>query len=178
MESVANKSQQKFNLTKVRVGKRDFSIVPMLAVALVIALIAVAPLVWTIKLNYDYRHYMRELRDDFIKGERFDTIEAIYDGEQYHLDKIHASEIFTTLSIAGMGRVCEPMDIPEEEGAVIDLGHGTTLFLARTVMTIEYDEEVPGLYVEYTFDDGKKYCYETDATQFYRIRIVFEDIEV
>lgn len=153
-------------------ARKDRSVIPLIAIALIIAAIASAPFVWAVKLNFDYNKYMKDLRDEFIKGERFDTINALYDEEEFHISKENASTIFTIISQAGMGRVCEPLPHDFDESALIDLGHGSTLYLAPTVMTIEYEEQVSGIYVEYTFANGKVYAYENDKMYFYNIRNV------
>lgn len=154
--------------------RKDRSLVIPIAIVVVVAIIAAVPLIWALNLHYEYRNYIDELRDDFIKGERFDTIDASYNDTEVHLNKDQASELFRMISVSGMGKKCDPKGIPEDEGVFIDLGHGTTLFIAHTTITIEYEEEVPGIYLEYTYKDGRKYCYESEKIFFYNIENILE----
>ena len=170
-----NKTRE-FSISKPTKAKKDRSLLPMLAVALIVFILAAIPMAWGMRHTFKYRNYMTDLRDEFIKGERFGTITAEYEGEVYSLSKENAGRVFKVVSFAGMGRTCDPMETEFSEWTLIDLGHGTTLFLAPTRMIIEYEEEVSGLYVEYTFKNGKKYCYETDNTQFYHIRNILRDV--
>lgn len=165
-----------FSIKKLTKEKKDQSVIPMLAVALIFFILAAAPMAWGMGHTFRYRNYMKDLGDEFIKGERFGTITAEYEGEVYSLSKEDAGRVFKVVNFAGMGRTCDPIT-EFDEWTLIDLGHGSTLFLAPTRMIIEYEEEVSGLYVEYTFKDGKKYCYETDKTQFYHIRNILKDVK-
>ncbi len=169
MEAI--KETYTFGINKsARTARKDRSIWPMIAVAIIISAIAMGPIVRTILDNRDYKNYMEDYSAELFKGERFDAVEAEYEGDRFHLTPDQARQIFIRVTLAGQGIVCEPSEEDFPESALIDMGHGATVFFAETRMTLDRGEDVPAIYVEYTYADGKKYAYKTNGTVFYYIR--------
>ncbi|MBP3816085.1 MAG: hypothetical protein J6H21_04375 [Firmicutes bacterium] len=156
--------ERKFTVNKSNNAKRDKSLLPVLVILIAVAMIGILPMVYYSQNTYKFNSFLDDARESFVNAQKFNGFTATYQNETRQIDNDSGSWIFTVLSMIGRGIGCD-----EEEAInpfVLDFGDGTTMLLSESEMKGRYQNTVGALYVEYTYSNGKKYCYKTDETSF------------
>ena len=165
MENQGSNNKKEITITKRKKAKRDFSLWPVFLVLTILVVACAGPLTYYAYLNHEFNTFMRDLRDSFIQGQKFNGFTAEYDGKQAEIDGRSGSWIFTELNFVGFGKKCEIEEA--EDPFILDFGDGSTLLLASSTTEGRNKRTVKALYVEYTYPNGKKYSYKTEETEFH-----------
>ena len=159
--------EKTFTMTKNKNYKRDRSLLPVILGVIVFSIIVLTPAFRYMNHVYQFNSFMDDLHESFLNAENFKIYDfkGEYDGKTFAMDKAGGSRIFTELNLIGIGTRCEPEEM--ENPFFIDFGDGTTLLIGTSTMLNRHDRTVNCLYLEYTYANGKKYCYKTDQTEFH-----------
>ena len=159
--------ERTFSIDKNRKSKRDRSLVPLIVGVIVFSIIVLTPAFKYMNHVYQFNSFMDDLHKSFLNAENFKIYEfkGEYGGQTFDMDKAGGSRIFTELNFIGIGTRCEPEEM--EDPFFIDFGDGTTLLIGTSTMLNRHERTVKCLYLEYTYENGDKYCYKTDQTEFH-----------
>jgi hypothetical protein len=145
-------------------SRRDWTLVAFVAIAVVVALFAVLPAAFSLRLSSRYQTYVQDLTQSVRFGEKNNSAEIICDGERQVVLKAQLSDAYRLVIDAGMGR---PRDeAPEDGGTTIYFGDGSTLELWPVEITERSRESDTGTLLRYVGADGRVFSYDTDHLQY------------
>lgn len=145
-------------------SRRDWTLVAFVAIAVVVALFAVLPAAFSLRLSSRYQTYVQDLTQSVRFGEKNNSAELMCDGERQVVSKAQLSDAYRLVIDAGMG---QPRDeAPEDGGTTIYFGDGSTLELWPVEITERSRESDTGTLLRYVGADGRVFSYDTDHLQY------------
>ena len=146
--------------------KRDVRLFVAVTVCVLILSITAAPIVFSSNYQHRYRLFQNSLADSTIYARENESLTMEHDGEVISLDADGGYHtVLLSLVEAGAGRTGKP---PEEPADVtLDFGNGAILELWDVELVGYIDPDVKyGLFLRYTYPDGKIYAYDTEKLTF------------
>lgn len=143
------------------IQKRDLRLFIVIAASVLLLLITSAPIAFSVNYQRQYRLFQESLADSTIYSRQNNSLSMKRDGNAFYLETDGGyHDLLLNLVIAGAGRVGEP---PEEPAAVtVSFGNGASLELWGIELVGYVDTDAKyGLFLRYTYPDGKTYSYDT-----------------
>lgn len=141
--------------------KRDWRLfIAVTACALVLVITSI-PIVFSANYQRQYHLFQESLADSTIYSRQNESLTMERNGEIISLETDGGyHDLLISIVIAGAGRVGKP---PEEPAAVtVSFGNGASLELWGVELVGYVDTKAKyGLFLRYTYPDGKIYAYDT-----------------
>ena len=144
-----------------RVRKCDWHLFLAIAACTLILVITALPIVFAGNYQHQYRMFQESLANSTIYSRHNNSLTMELDGEVISLDADGGYHtLLLSLVTAGAGRVGKPPAEPAE--VKINFGNGASLELWGVELTDYVDPNSGyGLFLRYTYPDGKTYAYDT-----------------
>ncbi|MCH5317951.1 MAG: hypothetical protein J1E05_08245 [Eubacterium sp.] len=141
--------------------KRDWRLWLAITACALILVICILPIIFSANYQRQYHLFQESLADSTLYSRQNNSLTMERDGEIISLDTDGGyHKLLLNLVTAGAGRTGEP---PEETAEIIfTFGNGASLELwgVELVGYVDTDAEY-GLFLRYTYPDGKIYAYDT-----------------
>ena len=142
--------------------KRDYKLFIAIAVCVLILAVTTAPIIFSANYQHRYRLFQNSLAESTVYARENNSLAMELDGVSTPLDIDGGyHKLFLKLVEAGAGRTGEP---PEGSAdVIITFGNDASLELwgVKLIGYVDTDAEY-GLFLRYTYPDGKIYAYDTD----------------
>ena len=141
--------------------KRDWRLFIAVAACVLVLVITSIPIVFSANYQRQYHLFQESLADSTIYSRQNESLTMERNGEIISLETDGGyHDLLISLVIAGAGRVGKP---PEEPATVtVSFGNGASLELWGVELVGYVDTKAKyGLFLRYTYPDGKIYAYDT-----------------
>jgi hypothetical protein len=131
-------------------AKRDRSLVPHIALVILLALALMAPIAHACSLMYRYQGFKQDLAASLTYAENHNVI-----------PEGRAARFYALIVDAGMGKPAKTF--PADGGTLVECGDGSSIELWE--VAIDGDPDNPGALIRYTRADGSVFAYDTDKVE-------------
>lgn len=147
--------------------KKDIALLVIILIAVAVFVIAVSPIVFSLKASGHYRKYVDAYTGAMNSSHIRTKIAVSFEGEAYQVPIKSVSEIYKKVLNAGMGK--EQKEQPGEPAVIIEFLDGSQIEFQEAEIPEISAERDTGLFICFVGADGFTYQYDTD-------KLTLEDI--
>ena len=163
--------QKEFLDKKQRTGerktKRDFLLLAVIALVLVVSFVSVLPMVQAMLYTSAYKNYTQDLIHSYNTAREQNRIFCTIDGKAQIVHKSDIDDLIKVIWRVGMG--IRDRKEPETEGITIRFGDEGTLILSEVPLKGKDLKRDVGVQFRYIYADGKVFSYDTDEISYDQI---------
>jgi hypothetical protein len=140
--------------------RKDFRLFVIILAAIVVFLIALAPIIFSLRASAHYRSFVDAYTNGMNASHQSGFVTCTVEENSYLLPVNQASEIYKKLMYYGMGK--EQKMPPGEPAISIRMDDGSHIEFQETAIPESSAVRDTGLFIRFTGTDGFVYQYDTD----------------
>lgn len=141
-------------------ARRDYGMTAIVLIALLIFVIAGAPIVLSLLHAGRYKSFVSDFTEAVNSSHSASQVTVVMDGDSFQTPIQNISDLYKKILGAGMGK--EQKDITEEPSVTILFHDGSAISFQESAIPESTAAREIGLLVSFTKSDGSVYQYDTD----------------